>query len=65
MREMRLAWNLQSFRNKDGLATFAGDWMPDTLANRQTLNALLEQALKAHGRGTHWVEIRGCAGKLQ
>ena len=36
----------------------AGLWFPDTPANRELLNTVLDCGEEAFGTGTHWIEER-------
>jgi hypothetical protein len=36
-----------------------GDWVPDTVENRQKYEELLRLGIEKFGKGTHWLEERG------
>jgi hypothetical protein len=61
MKEIRLRW----VAGEEHIAAESaprrpcgGLWRPDTPENRETLENIVKDALKAYGPGSHWIEER-------
>lgn len=58
MQEIRLARWASNQHWETKRRVIGGEWLPATMENRQHLKSMLEEALAAHGKGSHWIESR-------
>lgn len=58
MQEIRLARRATNQHWETQRRVLGGEWLPATMENRQRLKSMLDEALAAHGTGSHWIESR-------